>query len=458
LVAKPATGRSQSPREGLPPYLAYKDSGTGWLGKIPAHWEVCRLKTIAAVDLSNVDKKSVDGQTPVMLCNYLDVYKNERINGAMEFMAATATPAQVRRFSLRAGDVLITKDSESWNDIAVPSVVVEELPEVLCGYHLALVRPRSDRSHGPFLARAFSAAGLRDQFHVAANGITRFGLGGDAIRTGLFPMPPVEEQRAISEFLDRETARIDGLVAKKEQLIDLLQEKRTTLITRAVTKGLDSSVPLKESGVEWLGQIPAHWQVTTIKRLWHRCDYGVSESLDGYGDIRVLTMTHVQDGEIVPPSDGCLPEVPPDLILDHHDLLFNRTNSRDLVAKVGIFRGNRSDNISFASYLVRMRFGKGTDPEYLNYVLNSPGVLSRARSVSLLSVNQANLNPTRYGELIIGLPPFDEQLQIRLALDAEMKRIASLGTAIRQAIVRLKELRSALISAAVTGKIDVGSA
>src|SRR5688572_16784437 len=116
------------------PYPTYKNSGVEWLGKIPTHWEVKRLKTISAVQLSNVDKKSVEGQEAVRLCNYVDVYYNERITSELEFMAATATSDQVRRFSLRAGDVLITKDSESWSDIAVSAVVAEDLPGVLCGY------------------------------------------------------------------------------------------------------------------------------------------------------------------------------------------------------------------------------------------------------------------------------------------------------------------------------------
>ena len=248
-------------------YPAYKDSGVEWLGEIPAHWEMKRLKTIASVELSNVDKKSVEGQEAVELCNYTDVYYNDRITRGQEFMSATATREQVRRFSLRAGDVLITKDSESWTDIAVPAVVLEDLPGVLCGYHLAHIRPRPGY-HGSFLSRAFSAVGPRDQFQVAANGITRFGLGGDAIRIGLFAVPPEPEQRAIAAFLDRETARIDGLVAKKERLIELLQEQRTALITRTVTKGLDPKVPMKDSGVEWLGEIPAHWGVTRSKNLF----------------------------------------------------------------------------------------------------------------------------------------------------------------------------------------------
>ena len=246
------------------PYPAYRPSGVEWVDEIPAHWEVKRLRTFANVQLSNVDKKSVEGQTAVLLCNYVDVYYNERICPGMDFMSATASEDQIRRFSLRKGDVLITKDSETWNDIVVPAVVAQDLPGVLCGYHLAHIRPDTN-CDGAFLSRAFAAMGPRDQFHVSANGITRFGLTGDAIRSGEFPFPPLPEQQAIADFLDRETARIDALVAKKERLIELLQEKRTALISQAVTKGLDRNAPTKDSGVEWLGEIPAHWEVSAIK-------------------------------------------------------------------------------------------------------------------------------------------------------------------------------------------------
>jgi len=269
-----AINSAEARRRRFRPYPKYKDSGIEWLGEIPAHWDVRRLKNVASVQLSNIDKKSVEGQESVRLCNYVDVYYSDFISSDMDFMSATATPEQVRRFSLRAGDVLITKDSESWMDIAVSAVVTSDLPNVLCGYHLALVRsPR--RETGRFLARAFSALGPRDQFQIAANGITRFGLGGDAIRTSIFGMPPIQEQRAIASFLDRETTKIDALIEKKERLIELLQEKRSALITQAVTKGLDTNVPMKDSGIEWLGKIPAHWKAKRLKQVVPQITVGI---------------------------------------------------------------------------------------------------------------------------------------------------------------------------------------
>ena len=245
-------------------YPEYRDASVEWLGVIPAHWEVTRLKECANAWLSNVDKKSVEDEFEVRLCNYVDVYYHDRIHNEMDFMTATATPDQVRRFSLREGDVLITKDSETWTDIAVPALVVEDLADVLCGYHLALIRPQPN-CVGAFLCRAIGAVGPQDQYHVSANGITRFGLTVYAIRNSSLPLPPLPEQRSIAEFLDRETARLDALVAKQHELIKLLQEKRTALISRAVTKGLRTSVPMQESGVEWLGKIPAHWGVKRLK-------------------------------------------------------------------------------------------------------------------------------------------------------------------------------------------------
>ena len=125
----------------LAPYPNYKPSGINWLREVPAHWEVKRLKGAATYWVSNVDKVAVDEETPVRLCNYTDVYYNDQIRLEMGLMETTATPQEIRQFGLQVGDVLITKDSEDWTDIAVPALVVESAPDLVCGYHLAIVRP-----------------------------------------------------------------------------------------------------------------------------------------------------------------------------------------------------------------------------------------------------------------------------------------------------------------------------
>jgi len=181
---------SRAVTKGLDAGTPMKDSGVEWLREMPWHWDCRKLKHIATVTLSNVDKKTHEIEEPVRLCNYVDVYYNERITSDLDFMEATATHDEISKFSLRSGDVLITKDSEAWDDIAVPAYVPSDLDGILCGYHLAQVRPRDGRVDGEYLFRAFLARRINDQFRVAATGITRYGLGKHWIDNALFLVPP----------------------------------------------------------------------------------------------------------------------------------------------------------------------------------------------------------------------------------------------------------------------------
>ena len=183
-------------------------------------------------------------------------------------MAATATKEQIRRFPnfRRCAD---NEGLEEWTDIAVPAVVTQDLSGVLCGYHLAhIVRP-GDGCDGAFLSRALRGYRPTYQYQVSAKWHHSPWTNRRFHSCKRACSPTLPEQRAIAAFLDRETAKIDSLVTKKERLIELLQEKRTALISRAVTKGLDPDVPMKDSGVEWLGQIPAHWEVKRLKQSGH---------------------------------------------------------------------------------------------------------------------------------------------------------------------------------------------
>ncbi len=270
-----------------------------------------------------------------------------------------------------------------------------------------------------------------------------------------FPLPPLDEQVAIAGFLDRETAKIDGLVAEQRKLIDLLKEKRQAVISHAVTCGLNPSAPMKPSGIEWLGDIPAHWEVTSLKRSFESIDYGISDALDSDGQIAVLRMGNIIDGKIVLDDLKFTDSVDPALLLRAGDLLYNRTNSLHLVGKVGMYSGEENTSVSFASYLVRLRTTSRNFPPYFSYLLNVEGLLGVARADAFIAIGQCNLNPTRYGLIRIALPPLAEQIAIVEFLDAETAKIDALVAESERAIELLQERRTALISAAVTGKIDV---
>lgn len=143
---------------------------------LPEGWQVERLANVADILFSNVDKHTIEGEVPVRLCNYVDVYNNSRITKDIEFMEASADEREIERFQIAEGDVLITKDSETPDDIAIPALVAEDLPGVLCGYHLAMIRPRKHLIYGSYLAWLHNSKSFRSHYEANAVGVTRFGL------------------------------------------------------------------------------------------------------------------------------------------------------------------------------------------------------------------------------------------------------------------------------------------
>jgi type I restriction enzyme S subunit len=224
--------------KGVNPDAPMKDSGIEWIGEIPEHWEVKKLKNLALVQPSNIDKKSKDDEKEVLLCNYVDVYKNEFITDDISFMKATAADSQIEKFTLSKGDVLLTKDSEDPNDIAIPALVLHDFPNVVCGYHLTMVRPLNEID-GEFLFRVFQADSVNTHFRVSARGITRYGLSVSAFTNLPVVYPDLIEQKQIIEYIKTETTRIDKEIEATKKEIELLEEYRQSLIAEAVTGKVD---------------------------------------------------------------------------------------------------------------------------------------------------------------------------------------------------------------------------
>jgi type I restriction enzyme S subunit len=443
----------------IPSYPRYTDSGVAFLGHVPSHWKITRLKRVARVFASNVDKKSTDGQTPVQLCNYTDVYYNDTISAGMRFMEATATEEQIARFTLRAGDTIITKDSETANDIAVAAYVPDDLPGVICGYHLSMVRPQ-DNVDGAFLKRYFDSAFAKATFEVRANGLTRVGLGQYALDNAAIALPPQCEQSQIAAFLDRETAKLDELVEEQRQLIELLKEKRQAVISHAVTKGLNPSAPMKGSGVNWLGEVPAHWQVSPIGKAaklesghtpsrsrpeyWEDCVHpwfglaDVWQIRDGTRDYVEVTKERVSDLGLANSSARMLPA---------GTVMLSRTASVGFSAISAVPMATTQD---FANWIC----GENLLPEYLLFSLRS----MRPEFDRLMMGSTHNtIYMPEIAKLTIAVPPLQEQHEIVEFVKDQRKTLDDLSSAATTAMSLLRERRSALISAAVTGKIDVRS-
>ena len=239
-------------------------SGMPWTEQLPAHWTIRRLRSVVEMRVSNVDKHTNEDEIPVRMCNYVDVYYHDRINSDLPYMKVTASFAEAERFRLKRNDVVITKDSETWDDIAVPALVTDPPRDLICGYHLAILRP-TQAIEGAFLARALQTRPVAQQFHVKAQGITRYGLSHDDILSTNVPLPPLDEQAAIVRYLDHTDELIGRYISAKERLIALLQEQRQAVIQQAVTQGLDPNARLKPSDIPWLGEVPAHWEISRTK-------------------------------------------------------------------------------------------------------------------------------------------------------------------------------------------------
>lgn len=224
---------------GIDASVALKPSGIDWLGDVPGHWDIALIKHVADVRFSGVDKHSHDHEIPVRLCNYTDVYKNDTITDDMDLMRATATVGEIARLTLKAGDVIITKDSETPDDIAVPAWVPEGLPGVVCAYHLGLLRPDPGRIKGEFLFRAIGSARIAEQFHVLATGVTRFALGKHDVKNAVIALPPVEEQKAICKWIEDECKPLEDAIQRAEEEIKLIREYRDRQIADVVTGQVD---------------------------------------------------------------------------------------------------------------------------------------------------------------------------------------------------------------------------
>ncbi|WP_420435850.1 hypothetical protein [Candidatus Poriferisodalis sp.] len=452
-------------------YQTYCDSGCEWLGDLPSHWRTTPLHRLVSYRTSSVDKKSKADEIPVRLCNYTDVYYSERIRAADgEYMAATATGHEVERFGLRPGDVIITKDSEDWRDIGVPALVEDSSDDFVCGYHLGIVRAGAEIDSG-YLFRALLSDGVNKQLQVAATGVTRYGIPNASVESAVLPLPPLDEQRAIAAHLDRDTARIDRLITLQESLIERLDEYRTALVTRVVTKGLppeaaeaaglDPEPALKDSRVEWLGEVPEHWEV---HRLKHVASYRTSNvdktSIDGELPVRLCNYTDVYYRGVIRSSDGdfmratATPREIARFRLQPGDVLITKDSEdwRDIGVPALVVES--ADDFVCGYHLGIIKSTRHLDSRFVYRAVQSEAV-NRQLQVSASGVTRYGLLNASVEDVVLAVPPHDEQEVIAAYLDSQSHRIDVLREKAELSIERLREYRSALLSAAVTGKVDV---
>lgn len=437
------------------PYAAYKDSGVEWLGGIPAHWEVKRLKFLLAQPLKYGANEAAELDDPE-LPRYVRITDIDESDSLREDTFKSLPVDVAEEYLLREGDLLFARSGAT-----AGKTFLYRRNWGTCAYAGYLIRARLDTTRAcPEFVRYFTASSSYWQWlSTAFIQATIQNVSAEKYASLVMSHPSYPEQHTIAAFLDRETARIDALVAKKERLIELLQEKRTALITRTVIKGLDPTAPMKDSDVEWLGEIPAHWEVRPFaKYVVEKSDYRGKTPEKVASGVFLVTARNVRMGLI---DYDCSQEF---IAEEDYDEVMRRGVPRkgDVLFTTEAPLGNVAlvdrEGIALAQRIIRFRM----NPDHFDSRFTLFAMMSDYFQGQLLTLSTGStaegLKASKLPMLRLVAPPVTEQYAIAAFLDQETARIDALVAKVRDAIDRLKELRTALISAAVTGKIDVREA
>ncbi len=433
----------------------YKETGVQWLGRIPKHWKTTTIKNHFYVIPSNVDKKIKENEIPVELCNYVDVYYNDFVDLSIDFMEATANTGEVAKFQLKEKDVLITKDSEDPLDIGVPAILKEVKDKLICGYHLSMLRAKSNKITGDYLFWLLKDESIASQLWREATGVTRWAIASRHIKNSTIPLPSKEEQIEIANYLDKACERINKVIELKENQIKTNESIKQSEVYRLCTQGTNKTVSFKITNGQYIKKIPSHWALGKLKR---GC-----KSIDTGGTPKSSEPSYFIDGTIkwyAPDSfeESMVLSKPKKLInkvaLEKNEIKLYPKNSVYFVGvgatagKVGIIKEpsscNQQINILQTNYKLI--------PEFLVYQLKiiEKEIIRFAQYTTLPILNQS-----KTGYLEICYPPIDEQKVIIERLDKLFSNSSKTKNTLINQSRTLKEYRKTLIHEYVTGKKQI---
>lgn len=430
----------------FPAYPEYKDSEIPWMERIPSSWKLLPFfSRFFERKESNKGMKS----TNLLSLSYGRIVRKDidAVEGLL--------PASFETYQLvHPGDIVFRLTDLQNDKRSLRSATVQEKGIITSAY-LAVSARDFNPSFSSYLFRAYD---LMKVFYSMGGGL-RQSMKYDDMKWLQIVCPSFEEQTQIARFLDYETAKIDALIREQERLIQLLQEKRKAVISHAVTKGLDPDVPMKDSGVEWLGEVPEHWEVKPLRYLGE-CQNGINISGDAFGSgFPFIGYGHVYRYDVLPSVTN---ELVKSSKLDRQrysvqrgDVFFTRTS--ETVDEIGFSATcfQNVDSAVFAGFLIRFRPSvPELTPEFSRYYFSNQR-LREFFNKEMNLVTRASLSQDLLKRMEVSLPPLQEQLSISNHLDQVTERVDSLVSEARSSIVLLVERRSVLISSAVTGKIDL---
>ena len=436
----------------FPRYPKYKDSGEEWLGQVPGHWEVRKIRWLFEI--------------------------KKRIAGDLGFDVFSITQQGIRVKDLESNDGQISMDYSKYQLVEVGDFAMNHMDLLTGGVDIAATRGvtspdyrvvtlrDSSTCHDRFFLGLFQMCYRNKIFYGFGQGSSQLGrwrMPTEQFVDFVFPLPPLGEQTAIAEFLDRETGKIDELVAEQRRLMELLKEKRQAVISHAVTRGLNPAAPLKPSGIEWLGDVPAHWTVATVRRIVDRIEQGWSPDCFGRPaepeEWGVVKSGCVNRGVFNEQENKALPDLLepiPEYEIHVSDVLTSRASgSPELVGSTAYISATRP-KLMLSDKTFRIHLEPNVDRQFYVAMFNSRMMRSQIeRAISGADGLANNLPQSAMKGFFCAVPPIAEQQAIVAYLNIELAKFDTLTAEAQRAIDLLQERRTALISAAVNGQIDL---
>ncbi len=442
----------------FPAYPAYRDSGVEWLGAIPEHWGVKQLRYLGRFRKGLTITKADLADTGIPCLNYGEVHSLYPFEVNQDIQPLKCVPPEYLETDpsacVKSGDFVFADTSEDLEGVG-NFTHVSGMEPLFAGYHTIIYSLDSEVS-SRFLAYCLESFAFRTQLRLGVKGVKVFSVTQEILRGGTAWLPTTAEQTKIARFLDHETARIDALIEEQQRLIELLKEKRQAVISHAVTKGLDPTVPMKDSGVEWLGEVPAHWEVGGLTRfIGPVVDYRGRTPTKVDEGVFLVTARNIRHGRIdyevsqeyVDPAsaESLLSRGRPEI----GDLLFTMEAPLGQVALI-----DRTD-IALAQRIVKFRGEPHVmKSHYLMFWFMSTACQARLETLATGST-ALGIKASKLGMIECLAPSLKEQDEIVSYIQRETAKSDVLVSEAEQVILLLQERRAALISAAVTGKIDV---
>lgn len=426
-------------------YESYKDSGVEWLGEVPHCWDVKKVKNIFHLIVEPAAKNNQ--------CELLSVYTDIGVKPRAELEERGNKASTTDGYWIvKKGDIVVNK-LLAW----MGAIGLSEYDGVTSPAY-DILRPHQ-QINGKFFHYLFRTPLCLSEFKKNSRGIMdmRLRLYFEKLGNIYIPFPSYPEQQKIAQFLDDKTAKIDQAVDWAEKQIALLKEHKQILIQNAVTRGLNPDVPLKDSGVEWIGQVPAHWDIKRLKfMLSEKLKYGANESAesDDPEQPRYIRITDIDEqGNLKDDTFKSLEfEKAKDYLLNVNDILLARSGT---VGKSYLYKENLKNFACYAGYLIRVRLEqKKFNAEFVNYYFQSIGYWNWIKSVNIQATIQ-NVSAEKYNDFLLSVPNLQEQATIVDYLDQKTAKIDQ-AIALKTAhIEKLKEYKSVLINDVVTGKVRV---